>query len=95
MVHTFGWLGMAGSIPAHSGLFQFILVESSAIWLALGTHGVHHSFFTPDPDEGSPTGCLRWSPTGGEVTYMRHISRGGCEPLMVAPVLCSGCSRWF
>ena len=27
---------------------------------------------------------------GGEVTYMCHILRGGCDPLMVAPVLCLG-----
>ena len=27
---------------------------------------------------------------GGEVTYIHHISRGGCEPLMVAPALCLG-----
>ena len=26
---------------------------------------------------------------------MHHISRGGCKPLMAAPVLCSGYSRWF
>ena len=32
---------------------------------------------------------------GGEVTHMHHILRGGCEPLMVAPVLYSACSRWF
>ena len=27
---------------------------------------------------------------GGKVTHMHHTSRGGCEPLMVAPVLCLG-----
>ena len=86
---------MAGSSLAHSGIFQFIPVESGAIQLILVTPGVHHSFFTPDLDKGSPTGCLGWSPMGGEVTYMHHILRGGCEPLMVAPVLCSACSRWF
>ena len=53
MVHTLGWLGMAGISLAHSGLFQFILGESSAIWLVLVIPGVHHSFFTPDPNEGS------------------------------------------
>ena len=44
------------------------------------------------------------SPTGGEVTYMHHISRGGCDPLMVVSVLCfgildgariTGCSQMF
>ena len=42
--------------------------------------GVYHSLWPPDPDEGSPTGCLWWSLMGGEVTYMHHILRGRCEP---------------
>ena len=63
--------------------------------LYVGTLGLHHSFLSPDLDEGSPIGCLRWSSMGDEVTHMCHTLRGGCEPLMLAPVLCSGCSRWF
>ena len=70
--------------------FQFNPVQ-----LDLGAPGVYLSFLSPDLDKGSPIGCLRWSPTGGEVTHMCHTLRGGCEPLMAAPVLCSGCSRWF
>ena len=95
MVHTLGWLGMAGSSPAHSGFFQFILGEFGAIWLVLVTPWVHHSFFTTDLDEGNPTGCLVWSPMGGRSNiHVPHIEEG-VEPLMVAPVLCSRCSRWF
>ena len=69
--------GVVGNDWEQSSSFRFILVESGAIWLVLVTPGVHHSFFTPDPDEGSPTGCLGWSPMGGEVTYICHISRVG------------------
>ena len=95
MVNTLGWLGVAGSSPVHSSLFWFILDESRAIWLVLVTPGVHHSFFTPDPDEGSSTGCLQWSPTGGRSNiHVPHIEEW-VELLMVALALCSGCSRWF
>ena len=52
------------------------------IWFNLESSapGVYHLLWPPDPDEGSPTGCLWWSPMGGEVTYMCHIFKGGCEP---------------
>ena len=55
------------------------------VWVSLGQSqfnlgftapGVYHLLWSPDPDEGSPTGCLWWSPMGGEVTYMYHILRG-------------------
>ena len=59
-----------------------------SIWYNLVAPGEYQLLLSPDPDEGSPTGCLRWSPKGGEVTHMCHTSRGGCEPLMVVPVLC-------
>ena len=69
--------GVVGNGWEQSGSFWFILGESRAIWLVLVTPGVHHSFFTPDLDKGSPTGCLGWSPMGAEVTYMCHILRVG------------------
>ena len=60
-----------------SGLFQFILVFSGSVQCNLVTPGVYQSFLSPGLDEGSPTGCLWWSPMGGEVTYMCHTSRTG------------------
>ena len=76
--------------PVESGLFwasvgcsrQFSLGFLGTIWfnLEFSAPGVYHLLWSPDPEEGSPTGCLWWSPMGGEVTYMHHISRGGCEP---------------
>ena len=42
--------------------------------------GKYHPLWPPDLDEGSTTGCLWWSLTGGEVTHMCHTSRGRCEP---------------
>ena len=50
-----------------------------SIW-SFSAPGMYHSLWPPDPDEGSPTGCLWWSLMGGEVTNMCHISRGRCEP---------------
>ena len=58
--------------------------------LGLNTPGVHSLFWPPHLDDGSPLGCLWWSLMGGKVTNMCHISRGRCEPLMVAPALCLG-----
>ena len=76
--------------PIESGLFQaspgcsgrFSLGFLGIIWFKLESSapGVYHLLWPPDPDEGSPTGRLWWSLTSGEVTYMRRISRGRCEP---------------
>ena len=52
--------------------------------------GEYQLLLSPGLDKGSPTGCLRLSPMGGEVTHMCHTLRGGCEPLMVVLVLCLG-----
>ena len=48
--------------------------------LESSTPGEYQPLWPPDPDEGSTTGHLWWSLTGGEVTNMHHISRGRCEP---------------
>ena len=50
------------------------------VQLGILSPGVYHLLWPPDQDEGSPTGHLWWSLTDGEVTYMRHILRGRCEP---------------
>ena len=65
--------GQFGALdPGFSGTIHFNL--------GFAAPGVYHLLWSPDLDEGSPTGCLWWSPMGGEVTYMHHILRGGCEP---------------
>ena len=84
-----------GEVEFHlveSGLFQanpvcsrqFLVFSGFPwdIWLNLESSapGVYHLLWSPDLDEGSPTGHLWWSLTGGEVTYMCHILRGKCEP---------------
>ena len=48
---------------------------------------MYQLFLSPGSDEGSPTGCLWWSPMGGEVTHMHHTSNNGLNHCMVAPVL--------
>ena len=60
-----------------SGLFQFILVSSGSVRYNLVTIRVYQLLLSPGPDEGSPTGCLWWSPMDGEVTHMCHIFRNG------------------
>ena len=65
-------LGCSSHFSGFLGTIQFNL-ESPA-------PGVYHLLWSPDLDGDSPTGCLWWSPMGGEVTYMCHILRGGCEP---------------
>ena len=76
--------------PVESDLFQanpgcsgqFFQGFFGIIWFNMESSapGVYHLLWPPDPDEDNPTGCLMWSPMGGEVTYMQHILRGGCEP---------------
>ena len=71
--------------PVYSGLIQFpysfwVFPDWIGSIRSFSAPGMYHSFWPPDPDEGSPTGCLWWSLRGGEVTYMHHISRGRCEP---------------
>ena len=73
------WFVPSKSWACSSPVFQSFF---GTIWFNLESSapGVYHLLWSPDPDEGSPTGCLWWSPTGGEATYMCHISRSGCEP---------------
>ena len=51
---------------------------------------VYQLLLSPGPDEGSPTGCLWWSPIGGEVTHMCHTLRNGLSHCIVVPVLSLG-----
>ena len=66
--------------PGCSGILGLGFSGTIQFNLGFTAPGVYHLLWSPDPDEGSPTGCLWWSPMGGEVTYMHHILRGGCEP---------------
>ena len=87
LVHILERLSSIPLNPVYSGLIQFL---HGFLWVSAGTNldqpGLFQplrctiSLWPPDPDEGSPTGCLWWSLMGGEVTYMHHISRGRCEP---------------
>ena len=73
LVHTLGLLGLLWVIwfsLVYSSLFHFSPVQPGNPW------GVS-VLLSPGLDEGSPTGCLWWSPTGGEVIHMHHTLRNG------------------
>ena len=74
LVHNFGVVGIR---LVGSSLVQLILVYFSSVQYSLVAPGVYQLLFSPGPDEGSLTGCLWWSPIGGEVTYMSHTLRNG------------------
>ena len=83
LVHILGRLSSIWLNPVYSSIFWE--VSSGFCWDSWinkdsSAPEVYHSLWPPDPDEGSPTGCLWWSLTGGEVTCMHHILRGRCEP---------------
>ena len=85
MVSTLGLLGLVWLGPVQSGLLQFILGQSGTTQQPLVSTSYSCLLIQM---RVVPTGCLRWSPMGGEVTYMCHTSKGGCEPSMVVPMLC-------
>ena len=83
LVHILGRLSSGQLNPVCSRQIrgcsrQFFLGFFGTIWFNLESSapGVYHLLWSPDPDEGSPTGCLWWSPMGGEVTYMMPHIKG-------------------